>query len=107
MNSLFRRAGAGLVCFFCLVLVWSGSSFSEENTGATISIKTKIEYDTGIVHRIGANEIVLSDVLYKYSDTMKFLSRSGTGISAYRFNKGEKVKFALGADKKIIIVQKL
>ena len=70
------------------------------------SESAKAEYVTGVIHRMAADEIVISDVLYKFSKDIKFLSRKGTKIETRWFKRGDKVKFVINSKNQIRIVRK-
>ena len=61
----------------------------------------------GSIYSIEGNAIVINDMKYSFSTSVKFLSKDGVSISKSSFKKGDKVSFSLNVNNKIIILQKL
>jgi|GEM_PF-6430246 len=62
---------------------------------------------SGSIYSIGENAVVINDMKYNFSSSVKFLAKDGGTASKSSFKKGDKISFILNINNEIVLLQKI
>jgi len=99
------RIGHGLILGLTLIISLSGIGFTDgrDEGGVVLPGHYPGKFDgTGHIDRIGDNEIVIDDSLYKISPFVKYHTPGASNTSIGRFRAGDLVGFIKNSDNDVI-----